>query len=62
MTFLFSIVLFLFKDSSFNVRESLKDLLSKCKLATKIGLKKTIQALFNNLRKYPIDKNSIWRF
>ncbi len=40
----------------------MRDLLCKCKLATKIGLKKTTQALFNNLKKYYSDKQSIWKF
>merc|ERR1712150_13714 len=43
------------------VREALKDLLSNCKLATKIGLKKATQALFKNLRKYSFDQYSIWK-
>jgi integrator complex subunit 4 len=55
------IVVSVIEDSSFNVRESLKDLLSSCKLATKIGLRKTVQALLKNLNKYPNDKISIWK-
>jgi integrator complex subunit 4 len=55
------VVLSIIEDGSFDVRELLKDLLATCKLATKIGLKKTAQALFQNLRKYPGDKHSIWR-
>ncbi len=49
------------KDGSLEVREALKTLLSSCKLATKIGLKKATQALFTNLRKYSFDKYSIWK-
>ncbi len=49
------------KDYSMEVREALKDLLSNCKLATKIGLKKATQALFKNLRKYSFDQYSIWK-
>ncbi|CAF0882956.1 unnamed protein product [Brachionus calyciflorus] len=55
------IVVSVIEDSSFDIRESLKDLLSNCKLATKIGLRKTVQALLKNLNKYPNDKMSIWR-
>jgi integrator complex subunit 4 len=55
------IVLGVIEDTSFEVRESLKVLLEQCRLATKIGLKKTVQALFKNLRKYFSDKYSIWR-
>lgn len=55
------IVTSVIEDSSFNIRESLKDLLSSCKLATKIGLRKTVQALLKNLNKYSNDKMSIWR-
>ena len=49
------------RGDSLEVRESLKTLLSSCKLATKIGLKKATQALFTNLRKYSFDKYSIWK-
>lgn len=55
------IVVSVIEDSSFDIRESLKDLLSNCKLATKIGVRKTVQALLKNLSKYPNDKSSIWR-
>ncbi|RMZ96877.1 Integrator complex subunit, partial [Brachionus plicatilis] len=55
------IVVSVIEDSSFDIRESLKDLLSNCKLATKIGVRKTVQALLKNLGKYPNDKTSIWK-
>ncbi len=43
------------------MREALRDLLSNCQLATKNGLKKSIHALFGNLKKYQTDKTSIWK-
>lgn len=36
-------------------------MLSTCKLATRNGFKKSIQALINNYKKYQIDRYQIWK-
>lgn len=44
------------------VRNSVRDLLSHCKLSTQACLYATVLALLANLKKYPNDRESIWRF
>jgi len=43
------------------VRNSVRDLLSQCKLATQSCLHATVLALLANLEKYSGDRQSIWR-
>ena len=44
------------------VRNSVRDLLSHCKLSTQACLYATVLALLANLKKYPNDCESIWRY
>jgi integrator complex subunit 4 len=55
------LLILLLKDGTFEVRESLRDLLSNCKLSTKNGFKRTVQAVTNNYKKYQMDKHQIWK-
>ena len=43
----------LFKDSNFEIREGLHRMLGTCCLSTKSCIKMSIQALLDNLKRYP---------
>ena len=43
------------------VRNSVRDLISQCEMATQSCLYATVLALLANLKKYPNDRESIWR-
>ena len=43
------------------VRNSVRDLISQCQMATQSCLYATVLALLANLKKYPNDRESIWR-
>ena len=49
-------------DSSWEIREAVRELLSFCHLSTRACLHDAIYALLRNLTKYPQDKKSIWRY
>jgi len=55
------IVLGVLEDSNFEIREGLHRMLGTCCLSTKSCIKMSIQALLDNLKRYPQDKRSIWR-
>ena len=44
------------------VRDSVRDLLAHCTLSTQACLHATVLALLGNLKKYPQDNDSIWRY
>ena len=49
------------QESSSEIRDALRDLLSSCRITTSAGLNMTIHALLDNLKKYPTDRESIWK-
>ncbi|RWS02319.1 hypothetical protein B4U79_07769 [Dinothrombium tinctorium] len=55
------IILSVLKDSSIDIREALHEMLGNCRLSTKEALKSCIDNLIENIKRYPEDKNSIWR-
>ncbi|KAL1427781.1 hypothetical protein MTO96_003125 [Rhipicephalus appendiculatus] len=54
-------VLAVLEDSSMDIREALHEVLGGCCLSTKAGLKACVDALLDNLKRYPQDKRSLWR-
>ena len=50
-----------YQESSSEIRDALRGLLSSCRITTSAGLNTTIHALLDNLKKYPIDRESIWK-
>lgn len=54
-------ILALLEDFSMDIREGLHELMGKCQLSTKTGLKLCIDNLLENLKRYPQDKRSIWK-
>lgn len=50
------------QDFSTTTRDSLRDMLGEMKLATRECLSKCIYSLLDNLRRYPQDKQSIWKY
>lgn len=50
------------QESSCEIREALHSLLSSCRITTRDGLNSTIHALLDNLKKYPNDSQSIWKY
>ena len=49
------------QESSSEIREGLRELLSSCQITTQRGLNSTVHALLDNLKKYPGDRPSVWR-
>ncbi|XP_067948883.1 integrator complex subunit 4-like isoform X1 [Watersipora subatra] len=49
------------KDFGDDIRQGIQRLIQACKVATHTGLRSMILSLLENMRKYPIDKLSIWR-
>lgn len=49
------------QESSCEIREALHGLLSSCRITTRAGLNSTIHALLDSLKKYPNDRQSIWK-
>jgi integrator complex subunit 4 len=55
------IILAVLEDFSIDIREALHGMLGNCKLFSKTALKTCIVNLLENLKRYPQDKNSIWK-
>jgi integrator complex subunit 4 len=55
------IILAVLEDFSLDIREALHAMLGNCKLSSKTALKTCIVDLLENLKRYPQDKNSIWK-
>lgn len=55
------IVLALLEDFSIDIREELHLMLGNCRLSSKTALGSTINNLLSNLKKYPSDRDSVWR-
>ncbi len=55
------IVLAVLEDFSIDIREALHQMISNCRLSSKRALKSTINNLLENLKRYPGDKESIWK-
>lgn len=55
------IILSVLEDSSPDIREALHQMLSHCTLSSVTALRSTIQSLLENLKRYSMDKDSIWR-
>ena len=49
------------QESSSEIRDALRGLLCSCRITTSGGLNTTIHALLDNLKKYPTDRESIWK-
>ncbi|KAK3907732.1 Integrator complex subunit 4 [Frankliniella fusca] len=49
------------EDFSMDVREGLHKMLAACRLSTKSCLQMCVEALLDNLKKYPQDRRSLWR-
>lgn len=43
------------------IRDALRDMLSNCRITTSAGLNTAVHALLDNLKKYPHDREGIWR-
>ena len=54
-------VLGVLDESSLEIRGALHELLSSCHITSSAGLHLTLHALLNNLKRYPLDQQSIWR-
>ncbi|CAG0889230.1 unnamed protein product [Darwinula stevensoni] len=54
-------VLAALEDFSLDVREGLHQLLATCRLSTKTCMRTCVDALLDNLRRYPQDRRSLWR-
>ena len=50
------------QDFSYTSRESLRDMLCEMKLATKECLNACVFSLLDNLKRYPEDRVSIWKY
>lgn len=50
------------QDFSMDIREALHEVLGGCCLSTKEGLKACVDNLLENLKRYPQDKRSLWRW
>ncbi|XP_049803533.1 integrator complex subunit 4 [Schistocerca nitens] len=48
------------KDFSIDVREGLHKMLASCRLSSKGCLQMCVEALLENLKKYPVDRKSTW--
>ncbi len=53
---------FILQESSSEIRDALRSLLCSCQITTRGGLNSTVHSLLENLKKYPTDKQSIWRY
>jgi len=51
----------LMQDSNFDIRESLREMLSCCRVSTKECLNMIVLAMLDNLGRYPVDRSSIWK-
>lgn len=49
------------EDFSMDVREGLHKMLAACRLSTRSCLQMCVEALLDNLKKYPQDRRSLWR-
>ncbi|KAH9369715.1 hypothetical protein HPB48_007682 [Haemaphysalis longicornis] len=54
-------VIAVLEDFSMDIREALHEVLGNCCLSTKASLKACVDALLDNLKRYPQDKRSLWR-
>ncbi|XP_034232413.1 integrator complex subunit 4 isoform X1 [Thrips palmi] len=54
-------VLAALEDFSMDVREGLHKMLAACRLSTNSCLQMCVEALLDNLKKYPQDRRSLWR-
>jgi integrator complex subunit 4 len=55
-------VLGVLEESSAEIREAMHSLLCSCQITTIPALRTTIHDLLDNLKKYPCDRESIWRY
>lgn len=55
------IVLSILSERSGNMRRSIHQLLSQCRLASAHALMRLVEGLLKNLRLYEMDRDSIWR-
>ena len=54
-------VLGVLEESSREIRTALHELLSSCHITSSAGLDLTLHALLNNLKRYPLDCQSVWK-